>query len=52
MVFVVFRSPYSKADHLANLDLASLVLEDKDATQVPYRNRLVFDLRFQLKTKN
>lgn len=49
MVSVVFRSPYNKADHLVNLDLVFSVHEDKDAIQVPYQSRLVFDLRFQLK---
>lgn len=52
MVSVVFRFPYNKAGHLVNLDLAFSVLEDKDAIQVPYQSHLVFDLRFQLKTKN
>ena len=52
MVFEVFRSLNSKADHLVNLDLAFSTLEDKDAIQVPYQSHLVFDLRFQLKTKN
>ena len=52
MVSAVFRFPYNKADHLVNLDLAFSTLEDKDAIQVPYHINLVFDLRFQLKTKN
>lgn len=52
MVFEVFHSPYSRADHHASLDLAFLIHEDKGANRVLYPNHLAFDLIFQLTYKN
>ena len=52
MVFEVFRSLNSKADHLVNWDLVSLIHGGMDANQVLFLNHLVSDLRFQLKNKN
>ena len=52
MVFEVFRSLNSKADHLVNWDLVSLIHGDTGANQAPCLNHLVSDLRFQLKNKN
>lgn len=47
MVFEVFRSLNSKADHLVNWDLVSLIHGGMDANQVLFLNHLVSDLRFQ-----
>ena len=52
MAFVEFRSLNSKADHLVNWDLVSLIHGGMDANQVLFLNHLVSDLRFQLKNKN
>ena len=52
MAFEVFRSLNSKADHLVNWDLVSLIHGGMDANQVLFLNHLVSDLRFQLKNKN
>ena len=52
MVFEVFRSLNSKADHLVNWGLVSSIHEDMDASQVLYQNHLESALRFQLKNKN
>ncbi len=46
MVFEVFRSLNSKADHLVNWDLVSLIHGGMDANQVLFLNHLVSDLRF------
>lgn len=48
MVFEVFRSLNSKADHLVNWDLVSLIHGGMDANQVLFLNHLVSDLRFQI----
>ena len=52
MVFEVFRSLNSKADHLVNWDLVSLIHGGMDANQVLFLKHLVSDLRFQLKNKD
>ena len=44
MVFEVFRSLNSKADHLVNWDLVSLIHGGMDANQVLFLNHLVSDL--------
>ncbi len=51
MVFEVFRSLNSKADHPVNWDLTLLIHGDTDVIQALFLNHLASDLRFQLKTK-
>lgn len=51
MAFEVSHFLNSKAAHLVNWDLTSLIHVDTDANQALSLNHLESDLRFQIKTK-